>query len=136
MEARTAGAAINGLMIAAYAIAATALGYRRRREHWTRGSWIGLGVTALVGLSLLALVLVISTAVDNHEPWVGAPRSSTRGGWVLVSLGSMLGGVLLAVGSLGWFAVGQPTRQFPLWSHLLSRRRAPSSSAGRLTSSR
>jgi hypothetical protein len=125
MEARTVGAAINVLMMAAYAITATTRGYRRRREHWTRGSWIGLGVTVLVGLSLLALMLVISAAVDNHEAWIGAPRSSTRGGWVLVSLGSMLGGTLLAAGSLGWFAVGQPTRQFPLWGSRLGRRRAP-----------
>jgi hypothetical protein len=114
MEAPTVGAVINILGMAGYAFAATWRGYRRRREHWTRGSWIGLGVTVLVGLSLLAVMLVISAAVDNHEPWVGAPHSSTRSGWVLVSLGSMLGGVLLAAGSLGWFAVGQPTRQFPL----------------------
>jgi hypothetical protein len=127
MEARTVGTAIKVLVIAGYGIAAASRGYHRRRHNWTRGSWIGLGVTVLVGLSLLALMLVISFAVDNHESWVGTPHSNTRSGWVLVSLGSMFGGVLLVAGSLRWFAEGQPTRPFPLWGSLLSTRRARSS---------
>lgn len=126
MEARSVGAVVNLVVIAAYAVGAAWRGYFRRRAHWTRGSWIGLCSVVLVGLSLLALTFVFSAAVDNHEAWVGAPRSSARGGWLLVSLGSMIGGVLLAAGSLGWFAVGEPTQQFPvLGFHRRARRALP-----------
>ena len=114
MEPRTVGVVINLIVMTAYAVGAGWRGYHRRRDHWTRGSWIGLGLVGLVGLAFLALGFMITLAVDNHEAWVGAPRTSTRSGYALLALGGMTGGILLIAGSLSWFALGEPSRQFPL----------------------
>ena len=114
MEPRTVGAVINVIVMTGYAVVAGWRGYHRRRDYWTRGSWVGLGLVGVLGVACLALAFMITLAVDNHETWVGAPRSSTRSGYALLALGAMTGGVLLVAGSLGWFALGEPSRQFPL----------------------
>jgi hypothetical protein len=126
VEALGVAAVVSILPLAGFAVSAAWRGYHRRRDHWTPSSWIGLGLTLLVGLSLLGLLFVSSAAVDTPAPWVGASHSGTRSGWVLVALGSMIGGVLLVVGSLQWFAVGPPTRQFPLLGSLFGARRTMS----------
>ena len=113
MEPSIGGTVINVIVMSGYAVAAGWRGYHRRREYWTRGSWVGLGLVGVVGIACLALAFMITLAVDNHEAWVGASRSSTRSGYALLALGAMTGGVLLVAGSLGWFALGEPSRQFP-----------------------
>lgn len=118
MEARTIGAVVNTVMATAYAVVAAWRGFHRRRSTMSPGSWIGLTLTLLVGFALIGFGLVCANAVDRHAPWVGAPRSSTRAHWVLLSLGSLGGGVLLSFVSLGWFGYGDPTKQFPLLTAL------------------
>ncbi len=114
MEPGTVGTVINVVVMTGYAAFAGWRGYHRRRDYWTRGSWVGLGLVGIVGIACLALAFMITLAVDNHEAWVGAPRSSTRSSYALLALGAMTGGFLLVAGALCWFALGEPSRQFPL----------------------
>ena len=121
MEAPTIGTTINVLVIAAYSIGAAWRGYHRRKAHWSTESWRGLGATVFVGSARLGFALFFSAAVGDHPAaWVGAPGSSTRGYWVVISLGSLVGGTLLAGGALAWFAVGDPVKPFRFFGRLVA----------------
>jgi hypothetical protein len=126
METRTVGAVANTVMVTAYAVVAAWRGFRRRRSTMSPGSWVGLTLTLLVCFALIGFGLMFASAVDQHAPWVGAPRSATRAHWVLLSLGSLGGGVLLSFVSLGWFGYGDPTKQFPFCAALRRTQTTPS----------
>jgi hypothetical protein len=110
---RFAGDALNAILLIGYFAAAVWRAWENRRDHWTRGSWLGLATVVLAGVTLAGCGFGITLAVDNHEPWLGAPGSNTRGGWVLVTMGTLTGGLALAGAALGWAALGEPERQFP-----------------------
>ncbi len=115
MELRTVGSVINVIVMAAYATVAIRTGYRRRKDHWSRGSWLGLGLALLAGFGLLGFMVFFSASVgESPSPWVGAAGSSTRVFWILITLAAMVGGVGLTAGTLTWFARGRPTTPFPL----------------------
>jgi hypothetical protein len=109
-------------MIVVYASVAAWRGFQRRRSRMQTRSWIGLTVTLIAGLVLVGFGLAIANGVDRHVAWVGAPRSSTRATWTLISLVSLVGGVLLPAAALAWFGYADPTMQFPLVN---SRRSTP-----------
>jgi hypothetical protein len=108
------GASIELLVVTASGAFAAWKGYRRRRAHWSRGSWIGFSLTVVGGLALVGFALAFSVAVDAHELWVGAARSNTREAWIVAAAGCLVGGSLLTAGSLTWFARGEPSRPFSL----------------------
>jgi len=124
VQARIIGSAASMVVIAGYTLFLAWRGYRRRRAYWTSGSWLALTVAVLAGVALLAFAFVISAAVDNHESWVGPAHSDVRSGWTLAAVGAMIGGVLMSIGSLAWFANGEPTRQLSLERSLEPRVRA------------
>lgn len=114
METRTLGTIVNAVVVAAYAVMAAWRGFHRRRSMLSARSWLGFSLTLLVGVALIGFGLVFSLAVDQHAPWVGPPRSSTRSYWILLALGGMISGILMCCASLWWFGYGDPARQFPL----------------------
>ena len=106
---------INGLVVLGTFGALAWRGYKRRRKHWTAGSWIGFGLTVLVGCAMIGFTLYFASAVDDHDPWVGARGSHTRSLWIVASLFSMVGGGLLTGLSIAWFGRGKPKKPFPLF---------------------
>jgi hypothetical protein len=115
VEAKSVGAIINTLVITGYALVAGFRGFARRRAYWSRGSWLGLGVTLLVSFALVGFGLGFSLAVDNHAAWVGVSRSRTRAAWVAIAMGCLVAGSLLGGVSMAWFALGDPSRPFPFF---------------------
>ena len=129
MEARTIGAVVNTVVVTTYAIIAAWRGFHRRRSMLSARSWFGFTFTLLVGIALIGFGLVFSLAVDRHAPWVGPPRSSTRGYWILLVLGGTMSGVLLSFASLRWFGYGDPVKQFPFFGELRRTRATEPSAA-------
>ena len=114
MELRTVVTLINAAAFTAYAAVLFRKGYRRRRDHWSPGSWLGLSLTLLGGLALVGFALVFSAGVDNRVAWVGTPRSDTRILWIVAAAASLVGGAIVLGAALSWFARGRPTTPFPL----------------------
>ena len=104
---------INTVVGLGYFATAAWRAWENRRDSWTSGSWLGLGFVVLAGAALVGSGFAITVAFDNHEAWVGTPGSNLRGGWVLVTMGSTIGGLALAAAALAWAAIGEPERQFP-----------------------
>lgn len=136
MEARIIGTVANAVMATGFAVVAAWRGFHRRRSTMSPGSWIGLTLTSIAGLGLIGFGMVFASAVDQHASWVGAPGSATRSNWVLLSLGSLTGGVLLSSVSLAWFGYGDPAKQFPIFGALSRRAAKPSPATPRETTSR
>lgn len=107
---------IGAIAVLGYFCALAWRGYRRRRRHWTPGSWLGFGLTLLVAFALVGFSLFFSAAIDNHEPWVGARGSNTRALWIVAAMFSMVGGSGLAALSVAWLAQGKPKKPFPLFA--------------------
>lgn len=131
MDRHTVGAVVNTIVMGAYASVAAWRGFHRRRSLMRTRSWIGFTLTLLTGLILLGFGFAVASGVDQHAAWVGIPRSNTRTTWALASLASLVAGVLLSVGALGWFGYGDPTKQFPGVDTLRGRRTKASAAASR-----
>jgi hypothetical protein len=102
----------DALIMTALAAGAGWIGYRHRREYWTRQSWIGFGLAMLGAFAMLGFALYFSAEVG--QPWTGARGSNTRSAWIVLTLGCLTGGVTLATIGLMWFARGDPEKQFTL----------------------
>src|SRR5688572_6042242 len=102
----------DALIMTALAAGAAWIGYRHRREYWTRQSWIGFGLTMLSAFAMIGVSLFFSAEVG--EPWTGARGSNTRSAWIVLALGCLTGGMTLATIGLMWFARGDPEKQFTL----------------------
>ena len=100
------------LIMMALAAGTAWVGYRRRREYWTRESWVGFGLTMLAASAMMGFALYFSAEVG--QPWTGARGSNLRSAWIVLTLFCLTGGTLLATASLMWFARGDPERQFTL----------------------
>ena len=92
-------------------------GYRHRRPYWTADSWRRYLTACAVPVGALVILAGMLAALEFRHPWIGPPRSTTRGIWVAGSLVCMLigaGGLAIAI---AWLAQGEPTRQFnwPRW---------------------
>jgi hypothetical protein len=86
-------------------------GYARRRGLWTRASWI-----RLLGVSAAALTLTFLPALAEVGIYLGYySRNGMSAGprtiWMLLSLASMFGGVIILIGALVYFAHGEPTAE-------------------------
>jgi uncharacterized SAM-binding protein YcdF (DUF218 family) len=107
MQLPSATDAINTAVVVGYLVVAAWRAWENRRDHWTLGSWLGLGLVVVAGLAIVASGFAVVYAVDHHAAWVGAPGSDVRAGWIVVTMGTLAGG------ALGWAAVGETERQFP-----------------------
>lgn len=90
-------------------------GYRRRRPHWSRGSWLRFGATSGIGLAL-ALAPAMAE-IGRAAGWFsrdGLTRNQL-GGWIVAMLIVMCVGAGLLGASLSWFAKGPPEKPFPRW---------------------
>lgn len=86
-------------------------GYRRRRPHWTRESWLRYLRFAVMPTVVLAVVLLVSS-IDMSSNTLGAPRSPTRAMVAFTMLAMMLLGVVGLIRVLGWIERGEPSEQF------------------------
>ena len=102
----------DALIMTALAAGAAWIGYHRRREYWTRQSWIGFGLTMLAAFAMIGFTLFFSTEVG--QPWTGARGSNLRSAWIVLTLGCLTGGTMLGAIGLMWFARGDPEKQFTL----------------------
>jgi hypothetical protein len=107
------GTLIDLAVVIAFGIAAARRGYRHRRPHWSRNSWLAFGLTVLAGIALVGLSFVLTSAITGHASWVGASGSNIRAAVILATLGSLVGGTLVTGLSLAWFAQGDAERPFP-----------------------
>lgn len=88
-------------------------GYMRRRPHWTRGSWLRFAAVCVTGFFLAATPVLTELAINRELLTRQGLSADARGLWALATVAVMLLGGLVFVGSIGWFAQGDPTRQFP-----------------------
>lgn len=86
-------------------------GYRRRRSHWTRQSWVRYLRLAVMPVVALALVLYWSS-FDFSTHTFGAPESATRLVWVGLMLSMMILGALGVIVAIDWMERGEPSTQF------------------------
>lgn len=106
---RTLGDAV---ILAALGVGAAWLGYLRRRQFWSRRSWVMFGLTLLAGV--VAFAFSVSFFAVIGAPWTGAPGSNLRGFWVLIAMGGVVGGMGLVSSLLYWFVQGHPEKPFTL----------------------
>jgi len=89
-------------------------GYRRRRPHWTRESWVRY--LRLAAMPVLALVLLFTELYffdsSSRSAVFGAPQSVTRSVWILIDLALMAAGAVGVMMAISWLDSGEPSAQF------------------------
>ena len=85
-------------------------GYRRRRETWTRRSWVSFGISLLVAFLLLAAALWMASGVDNGVYNGMSHRSRSLYFYTMFAL--LLAGIAASAGLILSFARGNPHHQF------------------------
>ena len=85
-------------------------GYRRRRPHWTRESW--LRYLRLAAMPVAATIFVLAMSTETGLRMMGAAQSTTRtiSAIVLVTM-LLLGAFGLSV-AVDWLTRGEPSDQF------------------------
>jgi membrane protease YdiL (CAAX protease family) len=86
-------------------------GYRRRRPHWTRQSWLHYLRLAVLPVIAIAVVLFLSS-FDFSTNTLGAPRSNTRLVWIAIIFALMIFGVVGLIAAVDWMLKGEPSEQF------------------------
>ena len=97
-------------------------GYRRRRPHWTRESWLRYLRLAVMPVVAIALVLFLSS-FDPRTNALGAPHSATRFAWMLIMLALFGLGTVGLMTAIDWLEKGEPSEQFTRSRWLRSRSR-------------
>jgi hypothetical protein len=86
-------------------------GYRRRRPHWTRQSWVRFLRLAVMPVVALALVFY-GSSFDFSTNTFGAPGSATRLVWVGLMLSMMILGAQGVIVAIDWMERGEAAEPF------------------------
>ena len=85
-------------------------GYRRRRDHWTRGSWrrFGKSIGASCGLVVVGFVMAFGVDAGVYDHMSDLAHDV----YFYTLMACTLGGTLGTAGLTMWFGTGRPDRQF------------------------
>jgi hypothetical protein len=112
---------VAGSMIPASKLVAR--GYERRRDFWTRGSWVSFAGVVSAELLLLSASVIAELGIMLGMYSRSSMGPGARVVWIVMALASMFGGAILLSRTLRWFAYGNPRSPFRVFP--LARRLGP-----------
>jgi hypothetical protein len=90
-------------------------GYRRRRPHWSRDSWLRFLAVAGTGLALLLVPLAVEIGIGMGWYSRAGLTSNQMGLFVVGALAFLLLGAFILAWSIGRLVADPPEAPFPKW---------------------
>jgi hypothetical protein len=110
-----AHAAVNGAFVASVPLLIGVRirnGYLRRRQHWTRESWLRYLSLAWLPVAAIVVFFALVLMFDYGPGVFGSPGSPARRTFIAVELALMFFGASGLLKAVNWLTDGEPSQQF------------------------